>query len=51
MLKLPAKQFYTESRPFTAKGPRSWEGTELEQMTLNWPKGYSILYDIERKEF
>jgi len=28
-----AKQCCTEPRPFSEKGPRSWEGTELGQLT------------------
>ena len=36
-----AKQYCIEPRPFTEKGQRSWEGTDL-----NWPKGYSIQYDF-----
>ena len=28
-----AKQCCIEPRPFSAKGPRSWEGTELGQLT------------------
>lgn len=28
-----AKKFYTEPRPFSVKGWKSWEGTELEQIT------------------
>ena len=28
-----AKQCYTETRPFSEKGPRNWEGTESGQLT------------------
>jgi len=28
-----AEQHCTEPRPFSVKGPRSWEGTELEELT------------------
>ena len=33
MLTVAAKQYCAASRPFAAKGPRSWEGTELGQLT------------------
>ena len=33
MFIVPAKQCCTEPRPFTERDPRSWEGTELGQLT------------------
>jgi len=33
MFTVTAKQHYTEPKPFPVKGPRSWEGTELGQLT------------------
>jgi len=41
-----AKQHCIEPRQFSVKGPRSWEGTELGQLT-NWLKGYTMPYDIK----
>jgi len=33
MFIVAVKQHFTEPRPFAAKYPRSWEGTELGQLT------------------
>ena len=33
MLVFANKQCCTEPRPFAGKGPRSWEGTELVELT------------------
>lgn len=30
---IAAEQCCTDPRPFAAKGPRRWEGSELEQLT------------------
>lgn len=43
MFIVSAKQCCTEPRPFSAKGARSWEGKELEQLTetgQNWWKEF-----------
>ena len=50
MFIVAAKQCCTEPRPFSVKGPRSWEGTELGQC-LKLAKGIFHAYDIMRKEF
>jgi len=33
MFTVAAKQCYTGAMPFTVKGPRSWKGAELGQLT------------------
>jgi len=47
MFTVAAKQGCTEPRPFSAKGPRSWEGTELGQLTSTGQGDVPYLYDIK----
>jgi len=42
-----AKQCCTEPKPFAVK----LRGNRIMTGNLNWPKGYSIPYDIMQKEF
>jgi len=49
MLIVAAKQYCMEPRPFTAE-PQELGGNGIRTADLKRPKGYSIPYDIMRKE-